>query len=508
MIRLVNLSLVTIDVRGPAHRYRLLEPVRQYAEAHLMATDELAALGRQHATFFLAFAEGWEPASRNGGPQRRVAHDALELELDNLRAAMRWCAQHDEPLVGLRLANALALLWVWRSDFGEGLAWLCQFLTLSKVFGGTPTRAMALAWAAQFAARRGDRVLARSLQEEGLAAARATGDQYIIHNMLQSAALDALYRADYAAAKALLDEALAVDRATLDDPNARLCEAKILTYIGELACLQGNYAAARLPCEEALRIDRGAEDAVDTAITIANLGQALVQLGDLRRARGLFEEGIGLTRGVGYRAPLALCLAGLAGCAAAEGHLDEALARFKDSLRIQADLGEAFGAAASLEAIAAIAARRAQPERAVRLAGAAAAFRSAVEAPLSPMHRAILERWFVPLQQNLGEANVAENWAFGRALSFDGAVALALDDAGLDGNRSQAQAIEPRPARGGLTLREQEVAELVARGFTNRQIAHELVVSERTVEWHVAHILGKLGMRTRSGVAAWMARHT
>ena len=61
----------------------------------------------------------------------------------------------------------------------------------------------------------------------------------------------------------------------------------------------------------------------------------------------------------------------------------------------------------------------------------------------------------------------------------------------------------PSPAAGGLTRREQEVVVLVAEGLTNRQIADRLIISERTVDSHVANILGKLGLATRTQAAAW-----
>jgi len=60
----------------------------------------------------------------------------------------------------------------------------------------------------------------------------------------------------------------------------------------------------------------------------------------------------------------------------------------------------------------------------------------------------------------------------------------------------------------GLTRREREIAELVGRGLTNRQIADVLHVAERTAENHVQHILTKLGFRNRSQIAAWAARTT
>jgi DNA-binding NarL/FixJ family response regulator len=58
-----------------------------------------------------------------------------------------------------------------------------------------------------------------------------------------------------------------------------------------------------------------------------------------------------------------------------------------------------------------------------------------------------------------------------------------------------------------LSDRESEVAMLVARGWSNRQIAAELIVSERTVDTHVSHILRKLSLVSRAQIAAWAVQH-
>ena len=59
-----------------------------------------------------------------------------------------------------------------------------------------------------------------------------------------------------------------------------------------------------------------------------------------------------------------------------------------------------------------------------------------------------------------------------------------------------------------LTRREREVANLVAEGLTNRDIATRLFISERTAESHVEQIRGKLGFRSRSQIAAWVANQS
>jgi len=66
-----------------------------------------------------------------------------------------------------------------------------------------------------------------------------------------------------------------------------------------------------------------------------------------------------------------------------------------------------------------------------------------------------------------------------------------------------AVGVEPR-----LTRRAREVAELVALGLTNRDIAARLFISERTVEWHVEQLMNKLGFNTRAKIAGWMAPST
>src|SRR5207302_775663 len=107
-----------------------------------------------------------------------------------------------------------------------------------------------------------------------------------------------------------------------------------------------------------------------------------------------------------------------------------------------------------------------------------------------------------PARRALGERAADEAWAAGRALSPEDAIAEAL-----------YPPAEPAPATHAvspasvLSRREQEVAGLIARGFTNRQIAAELVITEGTAANHVLHILTKLGVSSRSQVAVWAAEH-
>jgi non-specific serine/threonine protein kinase len=115
---------------------------------------------------------------------------------------------------------------------------------------------------------------------------------------------------------------------------------------------------------------------------------------------------------------------------------------------------------------------------------------------LVPDHRMALDAALARARADLGEVAYAAAWIEGDAMSTDQAVAYALD-------ASQAQEVAGDRA---LSPRERQVARLVARGLTNRQLANELVISTRTADHHVASILAKLGLDTRAQIAGWVER--
>jgi len=133
-------------------------------------------------------------------------------------------------------------------------------------------------------------------------------------------------------------------------------------------------------------------------------------------------------------------------------------------------------------------------EGARSLAGAADAYRDANEFSLPVPIAEIIDRWLAPARTSAGAA-AGRLIAEGRLLIPEEAVELAL--------RSEPEEAGGPGPRRTLTPREAEVAALVARGLTNREIAAQLFLSVRTVEVHVDHILTKLGYHTRTQLAAW-----
>jgi DNA-binding CsgD family transcriptional regulator len=117
-------------------------------------------------------------------------------------------------------------------------------------------------------------------------------------------------------------------------------------------------------------------------------------------------------------------------------------------------------------------------------------------------HQATFERAVSAAQTALGETDYAAATAAGARQSVEEAARYAL---------SPDERPAPRAARGedgtGLTPREREVAALIGRGLTSREIAAALVITERTADTHAEHIRAKLGARSRAEIAAWAVRH-
>jgi non-specific serine/threonine protein kinase len=156
---------------------------------------------------------------------------------------------------------------------------------------------------------------------------------------------------------------------------------------------------------------------------------------------------------------------------------------------------------AGFELLAEVAAMRGLPERAGLLLGAAAALREAIGVSAELIHDsgdpvAVLPR---------SHSAFANAWEAGKALSLDEAVALALTEEPTAASVASGRTGDPVMTH-GLTQRERVVLQRIATGQSNRQIAHALSLSERTVENHVRHILAKLDLPSRTAAAAFAIR--
>ncbi|HEX8968237.1 MAG TPA: tetratricopeptide repeat protein [Chloroflexota bacterium] len=483
-------------VGGLEPRFGMLETIREYALEQLDAIGERDLLRRRHAEYYLAGADA--VVSQISSAQQAIWLRSLDAEHDNLREALAWCHELHEPDLGLRAAGLLAWFWQVRGHVSEGRARLAGLLAVAGE-SAAPLRAEGLRVAASLALSQAEDRVARALFEESLAMRRELGDPAGLLGPLSGLGYTAMRAGDDATAQACFEEALIIQRLLGD----RLGIAESLNSLANLAHGRGDLATARDLYEQSQVFNREVGYRMD--VVDHNLGVVSQEQGDLVAARGYFESSVAARRALGDTPGLALSLAKLGEVIAAQGDAASAQRALAESVVLQRDLGDLPGLAFVLERMAMVAARHGQLERALRLAGASSALREHLATPLDPSARASLDASLAPAWHGLKAQVAALAWQQGRGLSAEQAGALALEPVSTVVTPRGPLAADPSLAP--LTPREREVAALVARGMTNRQIAGALVISERTADVHVSNILNKLTLTSRSHLAAWVVRH-
>jgi predicted ATPase len=359
---LVEKSLVLVEEQDGRTRYGFLETIRQYSRERLREAGEEEALIGRHRDWFVGFTE--RAAAYLRTPEQAAWRARLEQDHDNLRAALRRSIQRKEAESGLRLCVALFCFWTDQGYAAEGRVWLEQLLELDAGSQPTAIRAVGLCQAGNLAFEGADLGPARVLAEESLAMARAVGDRQVLH--------------------------------------------EALTQLGHIARARSDVASARRHYEESLPISRELAQPIDVAVTLNGLGHVATGLGDYDAARSLLEESVALSRSQGHPSEVIKALNGLGRLAYVQGDLEEATGRFAEALPLAQRIKHSRSTANSLEGFATVATARGQPERSLRLAGAAAAVRNATGSPRWPIRAASLERGLAPARQMLGEARSAE----------------------------------------------------------------------------------------------------
>jgi predicted ATPase/DNA-binding SARP family transcriptional activator len=230
---LVEKSLVVAEEnweRGA--RYRLLEPVRQYAWERLRMSGDAEPIGRRHAEFFLALAE--EAELELSGPRQPEWLDRLETEHDNLRAALSWALEREVDL-GPRIAGALCRFWHTRGYLSEGRRYLEEAVTRRDVVPAS-VRAKALDGLGWIAEPQGDYERARVAYEESLELYRSSNDKGGVANTLGDLGSLALDRGDYGQATSLLEKSLTLHR----ELGNREEVIGVLNGLGVLASAKGD----------------------------------------------------------------------------------------------------------------------------------------------------------------------------------------------------------------------------------------------------------------------------
>jgi len=350
--RLVDRSLLVAEEVTGDLRYRMLETIRAYSREKLTAAGEEAAVRGRHLRWYLDLAEEAEPALQ--GPEQVTWLDRLEMEHDNLRAALEWCRDAGgDKEAGVRLAGALHRFWARRGYLSEGREQIGVALTRAPD-APTAFRAKALYAAAVLAFDQGDYGRAQALGEESLAIFRTLGDDLGVALALNVLAIVARNRGDFDGANRLVDDSETVSRRS--HYNRALAEA--LNIRGTTARRQRNYNGAREILEGALQLWRETGDKSGLAAVLAHLGIVARYQGDFERSRTLLEESLALRRELGDRRNVALALSDLATVALLQGDYQRAVPRLEESLVEFRDLGDKLHIAVNIAYLGLAAARQ------------------------------------------------------------------------------------------------------------------------------------------------------
>ena len=312
---LVDKSLiVTAQTSGDGGmRYRMLEPVRQYAQELLEESGEAEEALRRHAEYFVALAEEAEPHLLGASEQAKWL-EHLEAEHDNIRAALSWSLEGGEPELRLRLAGALWVFWSEHGFVGEGLRWLEEGLVRVGA-SATVSRAKALCGAGWLTMIRGDYPAAQGFLEGSLELYRELGDKegLIVALNGMGGVADALGERDRGVA--LLEEALALSRREGYDHWTA-------SSLGNLALMEigrGEHDRAQALLEEAAPLFSEEVGGAHRAMFLSVLGALALYRNDHNRAEEILGEALRLSQELRVITTSIECLEPAAGVAGARG---------------------------------------------------------------------------------------------------------------------------------------------------------------------------------------------
>ncbi|HLZ20686.1 MAG TPA: LuxR C-terminal-related transcriptional regulator [Ktedonobacterales bacterium] len=492
LARLVEKSLVLAEAaEAGGVRYRLHEPLRQFLDEPLVAEDTENSIRRQHAHWYMQLAE--QAAKDYHGPKQAVQLRQLEREHANVRAALRWLDEAEELDQLDRLAVALWWFWLRRNHLEEGRAWLERLLARAAPGRAEVCRATLLMQAGSIAWLQGDFAAGQRWADESLGIARQQADIGATAYALGLGGRLAVVRGDFAAARAVFQESLELTHRVGD----AWWEGRVREGLATVALQHGDFAAAASQLEHAIGLARTMGDEWSLATLLTGLGDVARARGNYQHAGHLYRESIALHQRLGTE-PAPTLRHNLAYVALHQGDLRGAARLFGESLQLFRSYAERRGMAECLVGLAGVAAGSGDRSRAARLLGAAEAAFESLGAQISPSNRADFSRIVALARTGASPAKFAAAWTAGHgvgtAVAVEEALALSVD---------APPAVDARLQAGPLTPRETQVAVLISRGDTNREIARTLVISEGTVERHAANIFRKLGCRSRAQVATW-----
>jgi len=455
VIGLTEKSVITREESHAEVRFRMIETILDYGRRRLAESPEMRPLQERHRDYFGAIVEdalgGWF------GPQEPQLRRSIRTNIANVRGALDFClSDESEAQAGLHIAGSLWYGWRAMGMVGEGRRWLSRMLEAAPE--ETPARARAL-WA-----------------DAGLA----------------------VFQGERAGAIPRLQDAEALAR-KLHDETAL---AYIRLYEGQLAMADGDMPRATELLQEAAAAHGRLGDPLGVALTLIRLSLAFSALGQVDKARDLVEEYLTVARARGSEAAVALANWAMGVLAWQEGDPAEAARLAQVAISSSWSLRDFTGVGRGMEVLAWASAAEGKAERTAHLLGAAQSLRSTSGGQSFGYEHLLAynDTSSVLARGAIGDERYQASFDDGASSTTEDNIAFALS---LPGRRGRGSKTSQTSGGDALSKRELQVAELVAQGLSNRDIASSLVISQRTAEAHVEHILVKLGFSSRAQVAVW-----
>jgi predicted ATPase len=401
-------------------RFIMLSTIREYAIERLAESSDEAAARRAHAAYYLVLAEE--------GAEDVVAHpewlDRFEIDHDNFRLALDYLIKTGDAEWGLRLGAALFRFWETREYLSEGRDAITRLLDMEGTAARPKLRARLLFAAAVLAGEEGDYVSARQLFEDSLEQCLSINDDRGVAVAINALAVNARDRGELPEAALLFERCLAIWKDLGDSADI----ARALSNLANVAKLQGEYARASSLYDECLIMFRKAGDGAGVAWTLNCQGDVAREKADLVAARSFCEQSLATFRQLRDDWGIASALSDLASLCSDQGNDGEARRLYSESIQMFKVLGHKRGIARVLECLAATAAAQSNAVESLHLAGAAAALRQRLNAPLTPTEQPRLEKALEFARRTLGDAAGLTAWMEGWAMPIEQAIREALNE--------------------------------------------------------------------------------
>ena len=418
---MVDKSLVRrVDQTEGEPLFLMLETIEEYGLEKLSASGEEALVRKAHAAYYVVLAE--DAAREKEASIIKRWMDRFETEHDNFRAALDWLTEGKHAEWGLRLATALFRFWEMREYFTEGRKRLEAVLHLPPSAATDTARMRALLAAGVLASNQLDYDASERLFRENLEIARSQKDKQSVAVSLNALAVLHRDQRKLDAANAFFEESLKVWKELGD----RSAEARTLSNLATVRRFQRNYQDAASLYEECQKIFGELGDRIGIAWAFNHQADLMREEGDMPAARVLYECGIAAFREANDRWGIAGSLADLGNLTREQGDYAASEKLYRECLSLFQELGHKRGIGRALESFAALAAVCGDSERALRLAGVAAALRQSIGAPLTVSEQAKLDQCLEPARRKLPTPAARAAWLEGWIMTVEAAVSDVL----------------------------------------------------------------------------------